>query len=269
MNFHDKTAIQVTNITINVKNLSDMIDFYTNILGLTVASENKDIAILKVGSNGHTITLHELKEGRHPSMKESGLFHVALLLPTIEDLADFLFHVSKFNIPVGGGDHLVSEAIYLSDPEGNGIEVYYDKPLTDWVWENDKVKMDTLQVDFNDLINKRTKKGWQQIPSDSKIGHLHLKASNLELSQRFYINELGLEHISDFPKALFMSTNDYHHHIAVNTWQSNTVRISNATSYGLSHIDIYNPSIIKEETVTVDGIEITIHNNESLVACKN
>lgn len=72
MNFHDKTAIQVTNITINVKDLSDMIDFYTNILGLTVASENKDIAILKVGSNGHTITLNELKEGRHPSMKESG-----------------------------------------------------------------------------------------------------------------------------------------------------------------------------------------------------
>ncbi|WP_210618221.1 VOC family protein [Mammaliicoccus lentus] len=269
MSFHDKTAVQVTNITINVKNLSEMIDFYTNIIGLTVALENKNSAILKVGSNGHTITLYELREGRHPSMKESGLFHVALLLPTIEDLADFLFHVSKFNIPIGGGDHLVSEAIYLSDPEGNGIEVYYDKPLTHWLWENNKVKMDTLRVDFNDLINKRTKKGWQQMTSNSKIGHLHLKTSNLELAQQFYINELGLEQISDFPQALFMSTNYYHHHIAVNTWQSNIVRISNASSYGLRHIDIYNPSSNKEETVTVDGIDITLHNNESLVSDKD
>ncbi|MCD8891941.1 VOC family protein [Staphylococcus nepalensis] len=268
MTFHDKSAIQVTNVTLNVKNLTDMVDFYTRILGLTVMSKNENTATLQVGLNGHTMTLFEIQDGRQPSIREAGLFHIALLLPERKDLADFLFHVSQLNIPVGGGDHLVSEALYLNDPEGNGIEVYYDRSENEWLWKDNKVKMDTLQVDINNLLKQRTEIGWKKMPSNAKIGHLHLKTSDLEIAQRFYINQLELTHISNFPQALFMSTKNYHHHIAVNTWQANMPRVKNGKSYGLAHIDIYKPHINTVRMFTIDGLAITVHNHTELVADK-
>lgn len=268
MTFHDQSAIQVTNINLNVKNLQTMLNFYSHILGLKVVSTNGTSAVLQVGLSGHTITLYEIKEGRQPSLSEAGLFHVAFLLPDRKDLADFLFHISQSNIPVGGGDHLVSEALYLNDPEGNGIEVYYDRPKSEWLWENDKVKMDTLQVDTDDLLNQRTEMGWDKMPNNAKIGHLHLKTSDLTIARHFYIEQLGLQHISNFPQALFMSSKYYHHHIAVNTWQSRLPRIENDKSYGLAHIDIYKPNIDTEETFLIDGLSITLHNNMSLIADK-
>ena len=268
MTFHDKSAIQVTNITLNVKNLKTMLEFYSHILGLKVVSKDDTSAILQVCLSGHTITLDEIHEGRQPSLREAGLFHVAILLPERVDLANFLFHISQSNIPIGGGDHLVSEALYLNDPEGNGIEVYYDRPKSEWLWENNKVKMDTLQVDTDDLLNQRTELGWREMPNNAKIGHLHLKTSDLAIARHFYIDQLVLQHISDFPQALFMSSKYYHHHIAVNTWQSSLPRIENANSYGLAHIDIYKPNNEVEETFLIDGLNITLHNQMSLIADK-
>ena len=109
---------------------------------------------------------------------EAGLFHIAFL-PTRRDLANFLYHAIQLNIAVGGGDHLVSEALYFADPEGNGIEVYQDRPTDEWQWRDGFVKMDTLEVDANDLIEQRSTEGWQGRPKDGKIGHLHLKTHDL------------------------------------------------------------------------------------------
>ncbi|PTE95005.1 glyoxalase [Staphylococcus equorum] len=269
MTFHDNTSIQVTNITLNVENLSTMIKFYKQILGLTINTETQKDVIFNIGNHGHTLTLHEITDGRLPSMKEAGLFHIALLLPSRIDLANFLYHASSLGVQVGGGDHLVSEALYLSDPEGNGIEIYDDRSKNEWSWNGNKVKMDTLQVDVNDLVAQRTETGWQGMPDDAKIGHLHLKTADLEQAHHYYIDQLGLEHISDYPQALFMSTNQYHHHIAANVWQSNTVRQDNDTSFGLSHVDIYKPSATSEQFIGPEGFEIAIHSDASLVADKN
>ena len=117
-------------------------------------------------------------------------------------MANFLYHAIQLNIAVGGGDHLVSEALYFADPEGNGIEVYQDRPTDEWQWRDGFVKMDTLEVDANDLIEQRSTEGWQGWPKDGKIGHLHLKTHDLGQARAFYIDELGLEHISNFPQAL-------------------------------------------------------------------
>src|SRR5699024_2645546 len=137
-----------------------------------------------------------------------------------------------------------------------------------WSWEGTKVKMDTLEVDVNDLVAQRTETGWQGMPDDSKIGHLHLKTADLEEARAYYINQLGLEHISDFPQALFMSTNGYHHHIAANVWQSNKVRKDNDSSFGLSHIAIYKPNTDLEQFIGPEGFKITIHSDASRVADK-
>lgn len=263
--FHSQDAMHVTNITLNVKDLSRMTHFYSEILGFSIKLKSKEDTIFNVGEHGHTLTLHQLEQGRQPEFREDGLFHIAYLLPTRQDLANFLYHMSRLNQPVGGGDHLVSEALYFNDPEGNGIEVYQDRPSSNWDWDNGFIQMDTLEVDANDLISHRTESGWQGFPANGKIGHLHLKTHDLNEARQFYINQLGFEHISKFPQSLFISTQHYHHHIALNTWQSNKVNPNITTTYGLTHIDIYQPNAKITNLTSPEGFSITVHGDISVV----
>ena len=263
--FHSKEAMQVTNVTLNVKDLNKMNHFYSEVLGFSIKKKTDTQTIFNVGEHGHTLTLHLLNHGRHPEFREAGLFHIAYLLPSRQDLANFLYHMSRLNQPVGGGDHLVSEALYFNDPEGNGIEVYQDRPSSGWEWENGFIKMDTLEVDAQDLISHRTEKGWQGFPSDGKLGHLHLKTHNLMEARQFYIDQLGFEHISNLPQSLFISTQHYHHHIAVNTWQSNLVNPDNKNTYGLTHIDIYQPHAKETNLTSPEGFSMTVHGDVSVV----
>lgn len=265
MTFHDKTATQVTGITLNVQNLEQMTQFYTNLLGLKIVDENNNRTVLAIGNSGHTLTLNQIDNPRRPALSEAGLFHIAILLPSKADLANFLQFASSQGVQIGGGDHLVSEALYLTDIEGNGIEVYYDRSPETWHWQDDFVAMDTLQVDVDDLLTQRTTEGWTGLPDKARIGHLHLKTANLDEARQFYINDIAFQHISKFPQALFMSTNNYHHHIATNTWQSNKKRIDNDQSLGLSHIDIYKPKATNQNLISPEGIDITIHSNNAVV----
>ena len=154
-NFHSIDATQVTNVTLNVKDLNKLTDFYSNVLGFSIEKQTNQQTVFNIGNLGYTLTLNELNNGRQPEFREAGLFHVAYLLPTRSDLADFLYHANNLNIAMGGGDHLVSEALYFTDPEGNGIEVYHDRPSEDWVWRDGFVKMDTLEVNVNDLMAQK------------------------------------------------------------------------------------------------------------------
>ncbi|MCE3022498.1 VOC family protein [Staphylococcus pasteuri] len=265
MTFHDKTATQITNINLNVKDLNTMIDYYTNILGFSVLSQNDEQAVLAIGKSGHTLTLNVLKDGRQPSASEAGLFHIAYLLPTDTDLANFLYYVANKGMRIGAGDHLVSQALYFADPEGNGIEIYSDRPKDGWIWNDGFVKMDTLEVDGPTLLLERTEDGWDGMPDGAKIGHLHLKTNSLEDAKSFYIDQIGFEHISKFPQALFMSTNKYHHHLAANTWQSSKKREDNDNSYGLSGFDIYKPNQSNETLTSPEGLTVQLHSDESKV----
>lgn len=266
MTFHDEHATQVTNITLNVNDLTKMIRFYREILGFEAIVESTTSITFKVGNGGHTLTLNELSNGRQPSIQESGLFHIAYLLPSRSDLADFLYHITQLGIQVGGGDHLVSEALYFNDPEGNGIEVYQDRDATLWQWEEEKVKMDTLAVDVNDLLTEQSQAGWQGLPNGAKIGHLHLKTVDISKAYQFYVEQLGLELVSTLPNALFMSTKHYHHHIAANTWQSSILRTENNATLGLTSIDIYKPNTDYTRLLSPEGFNITIHSDKSKVA---
>ncbi|MBF7016242.1 VOC family protein [Staphylococcus durrellii] len=265
MTFHDKTATQVTGITLNVQNLEQMTQFYTNLLGLKIVTANSDHNVLAIGTRGHTLTLNQIDNPRRPDLSEAGLFHIAILLPSKADLANFLKFASLHRVQISGGDHLVSEALYFNDIEGNGIEIYYDRNPEIWQWKDNFVSMDTLQVEVDNLLAQQTAKGWTGMPDQAQIGHLHLKTANLDNARQFYINKLNFQHVSKFPQALFMSTNYYHHHIAVNTWQSNKKRIDNDQSLGLSHIDIYIPDTISKNIISPEGIAVTLHSNTTVV----
>ncbi|WP_323703971.1 VOC family protein [Mammaliicoccus sp. Dog046] len=258
--FHDKDAILVNGITLNVKDLEKMTTFYDSIIGLNIKQKSDDQVIFEVGESGHTLTLNLLTNGREANMREAGLFHLALLLPTTADLADFLIHASRLNIPLGAGDHIVSEALYFNDPEGNGLEIYRDRDAQNWEWFDGNVKMDTHEVDAEALIQHATNEGWNGMPSGAKIGHLHIKTSNIEDVKEFYLNTLYLNIVvKNFPNALFMSTKHYHHHIAINTWQSNKKREDNNNSYGLAKVDIQMPNVENKQITSPDGLLFEIN----------
>lgn len=257
--FHNKETIHVTNVDLNVNNLETMQPFYENILGLTLVESSDTSAVYQIADSGHTITL-KVVEGTTQNHREAGLFHIAILLPNRQSLADFLLHIHQNGVRLGASDHHVSEAIYLNDPEGNGIEVYRDRGNSDWIWNADKVHMVTEQLDVNDLVNERSDAGWKGLPSGSVFGHLHLMTHNLDEALPFYTEELGLQVVTDYPGAWFLSDKKYHHHVAVNVWQSNKPRTNNDTALGLSRVNIHHPNVESKDLVSPDGIHFTLAN---------
>lgn len=166
-----------------------------------------------------------------PAPGSPGLYHLAILLPRRRDLARALLRLHRFGARFQGfSDHGVSEAIYLADPEGNGLEIYVDRPRDRWRWHGDTVHMYTLPLDVDDLVaelqgsdavsnGRAGEAGEDRLPAGSRIGHVHLHVTDLARAEAFYSHVLGLDVVNrTYPGALFMSAGRYHHHVAVNTW---------------------------------------------------
>jgi catechol 2,3-dioxygenase len=155
------------------------------------------------------------------SPKAAGLFHTAFLLPSRADLAQWLIHAVDQGVRLqGASDHLVSEAIYLADPEGNGIEVYRDRPSSEWGWRNGEVEMGTMRLNLEDLAGAARSRDWPGAPAGSTIGHIHLQVGDLAEAERFYADLLGFEVMCHYPGATFFGSGGYHHHIGTNIWNS-------------------------------------------------
>lgn len=228
MTFHRPPTTYIGKVTLKVADLQQMTQFYEEVIGFTVLANNDQVVSLTADG---TTTLLELKQLEHVEDKNrqrAGLFHFALLLPERKDLANIVRHFIEKGIRFNAGDHLVSEALYLSDPEGNGIEVYADRPSVNWIWQGEEVQMTTEQVDFENLLTELAGKGWQGLPVQTVMGHLHLQVSELNTNARFYMDGIGFQLVSRYGnQALFLSDNKYHHHLAFNTWAG--LGIPNAT----------------------------------------
>ena len=219
MNFHQQPNIFVTQVELNVHNLTHMKEFYIQVLGLRPLQETATSVSLSADGQHTLVTLVEHADFLPKPRRSAGMYHFALLLPQRADLANFAAHLQKIGYPFGASDHGVSEAIYLSDLEGNEIEIYTDRSPQEWTWQSELVEMTIDPLDFNDLFKQQTKAGWQGMPSDTIMGHLHLYASELEQTKDFYTKGLGFNIVSRYAnQALFLSTGNYHHHIAINTW---------------------------------------------------
>ncbi len=199
-------------VTLKVLDLSTQIAFYRQ-FGFDLREQSPASATLVAGT--FELTLLALKNGRLRPSHTAGLFHFAILLPHREALGSFIQHASHHSWDfVGAADHLVSEALYFSDPEGNGIEVYADRPTELWTWQNEKIQMDTLPLDL-DAIAAISSQDWQGFPSGTRLGHMHLTVGDLDASQKFY-EFLGLRLTADWGPFRFLSWNNYHHHVAIN-----------------------------------------------------
>ncbi|WP_339095746.1 VOC family protein [Deinococcus sp. VB343] len=214
-------------VTLLARDLPRLLDFYRDLLGLQVLSEGADGVLL--GTAAAPLLRLRATDLPAPPTSRPGLYHTAFLLPTRAELGRWLAHAARLGLPLGSGDHLVSEAFYLSDPEGNGIEVYADRPREDWRWVNGQVQMDTLAVDTRGVLAAAGLTPEQlpaasllpyQAPAGLTLGHVHLKVGNAAEAARFYQGALGLDLVASLPGARFLSWNGYHHHFGLNEWHS-------------------------------------------------
>lgn len=226
-------TLELGAVHINANHIENLTKYY-EALGFESESSGETV-LLKAG--GKTlVVLHPTDlQRRH----EVGLYHFAVLLPSRADLGNFVYHISKSRIPVtGASDHHVSEAIYFSDPEGNGIEVYRDRPESEWKVDG-SVHMDTLAMDVEGVLNARNSEEANKFPAGTKMGHVHLHVQNLEESEDFYKKTLGFDKILDYPMAGFYSRDGYHHHVGMNTWLKGNPKKKEDSYPGLRYFTLH------------------------------
>jgi len=219
MNFHQPPHTYVEKVDIKVSNLDRSIQFYEQVIGLKVLEKNGRVVHLTANGKDSLLTLHQPENVTLNTGRTTGLYHFALLLPTRTDLANVIHHFAINGIRFGSSDHLVSEALYLSDPDGNGIEIYRDRDPSEWTWNDEEVKMAVDPLNLQELLSLHDQQPFTGLPAGTIMGHIHLHVSELNQTETFYTKGLGFEVVCRFgTQALFISTGKYHHHIGLNTW---------------------------------------------------
>jgi catechol 2,3-dioxygenase len=208
-------------VSLQIANLSRSLDYYQQVLGLRVLERTSTTAILGT-QDGETPLVHLTERaGANPSPHHArlGLYHYAILLPDRPALGRFISHLSEIGTQAGAADHLVSEALYLRDPDGLGIEVYADRPRSTWQAVHRQLRMASDSLDFDDVVRSAGGQPWVGMPAGTVMGHVHLHVADLDRAAAFYHAALGLDKmVWDYPSALFLAAGGYHHHLGLNTW---------------------------------------------------
>lgn len=240
MNFHKKPTTFVSHVHLKVTDLERSLKFYQEIIGFKVLKKTDRTAALTADGKTALLTI-EQPEGAMPKQgRTTGLYHFALLLPSRKDLGKMLKHLIETGYPLqGASDHLVSEAVYLGDPDGNGIEIYADRPASAWTWHGDEVAMTTIAMDWAGVVAEAGDEPWTGLPAGTIMGHIHLHVSDLRSSEKFYTEGLGLEVVNRYGgMALFISAGKYHHHIGLNTWNGVGAPKPHPNSTGLKNFTL-------------------------------
>ncbi|MBW8348586.1 VOC family protein [Bacillus sp. IITD106] len=236
---------------LTVQNLERIVDFYEKVLGFKVIERTNEKASMSADGETALLLLEQRKDATPRNPRAAGLYHIAFLLPYRSDLADIVQYFIQTRYPLqGASDHHVSEALYLADPEGNGIEIYTDRDSEKWEWQGQQVYMTTEPLDVENLLREATEAGWKGMPEKTIIGHIHLQVAELQKTQEFYYDGLGFDLILRYgSQALFMSKNKYHHHIGLNTWNSRGVPAPSENSTGLKYFTIGLPNNDEKEKI--------------------
>jgi catechol 2,3-dioxygenase len=220
-------ATRLGRVRLQVTDLARSLAFYQGVLGLRVVERDASRAVLAArDDDASVVELHELAGARPmTSRARLGLFHFAILLPDRAALGRFLRHLAETDVPVRASDHLVSEALYLHDPDGLGIEVYADRPRASWRRVGRELMIATDPLDMADLLRAAGTAPWVGMPAGTAIGHVHLHVGDLASASAFYCEALGFDRITwRYPGALFLGAGGYHHHLGTNTWAGAAAR---------------------------------------------
>jgi catechol 2,3-dioxygenase len=222
-------ALRLGHVRLQVSDLARSLDYYTTVLGLEARDSGGGSAALHAEGEPAPLVVLEERAGTRPIGVNSrlGLYHFAILLPDRAALGRFLAHLASTGTRIGSSDHLVSEALYLRDPDGLGIEVYRDRPRSEWQMANGELAMAVDPLDTAGVLAAGKAVPWTGMPRGTAMGHVHLHVGDIETASRFYHDALGLDRtVSSYPGALFLSAGGYHHHLGVNTWAGNAAPAS-------------------------------------------
>jgi len=237
---------KILSVDLKIKNLVASINFFSTLLGFKEIKRNDKTSYLSAnGSHPYLISLTENINSIPKPPGTTGLFHIAIRFPSRKELARVFLRLFDHKVKFQGfSDHLVSEAIYLLDPDENGIELYADKPRSEWVWQMGEIQMDTLPLNLNVITNELDDRNvWNGIHPETDIGHIHLRASDLRKAEEFYFRLLGFNiSSSSYNGALFFAAGKYHHHVGTNIWQSRNGSPPPEKSVGLISYTINIPN---------------------------
>jgi catechol 2,3-dioxygenase len=230
-------------VALTIIDLNRSLDFYQSVLGLKLHHQNQVHATL---GSGEVDLLHlEANPGALKPQKTTGLYHFAIRAPSRHDLAFVMQRIAESETPVSGfADHNVSEAIYLTDPDGNGIEIYRDRPRETWYHPDGRLRMGTDPLDVGKLMREldHADQSWDGLPAGTRLGHVHLHVSDLESGINFYRDALGLDLMMRYgPSAAFLSAGGYHHHVGINTWNGTDAPPPPQDSVGLRFFTVQLP----------------------------
>lgn len=246
MNFATKTPLSIGKVTLIVHDLERVRTFYEQAVGLNLLAGDAGSAQLGIGSRV-LIELRQDLQARKRTPKEAGLFHTALLLPSRGDLGCWIKSAAEKRQPIlGASDHGVSEALYLADPEGNGVEIYADRPEETWRKTELGLDMPSDPLDIDDLLESANPQSWSGVPEGSTIGHVHLQVGAIAPAEEFYSSVLGLDITHRYPGASFYSSGGYHHHLATNIWNSRGAPERTEPTTGLADVEmiVQDPAIL-------------------------
>jgi catechol 2,3-dioxygenase len=250
--FANRTPLHIGAIGLLARDLDRLADFYQKLLGLTVFERTDRVARLGVGD----VTLIEIEH--RPNAKpddpsQAGLYHTAFLMPTRADHARWILHIARNRVPItGASDHGVSEAFYLDDPEGNGIEVYNDRPQERWQREDGLIVMQTKPLDVQAILTEADSRNadYPAAPGGLRIGHVHLRVGNVEQAEAFYRGPIGLDLTRRRGGATFMSSGGYHHHVGANVWHSEGSGRRDPDRAGLAWFSMEIPNAASVDTLS-------------------
>ncbi len=234
--------------TLAVADRQRSLAFYRDFLGLSLIEEGTrhgEPAII-LGAAGTAIVRLVVRPGiaRLPR-NVTGLYHAAILLPTRTALARVVLRLAEARYPFGASDHAVSEALYLDDPDGNGLEIYRDRPRDEWVWRDGRVAMATTPLDLQSIVDELgdDEPRWAPMPAGTTLGHMHLRVGDAAGAERFFAGVLGFDVVASVPGARFLSVNGYHHHLGANSWESAGAPPRSEDTAGLIEWEIVLPTV--------------------------
>lgn len=263
-------STELGHVSLRISNLARSVIFYTEVIGLKMLRQQGRVAELTADGK-HTLLVLEEVEGliQQPERTAAGLYHFAILVPDRESLGLVIRNLVAHNISVGQGDHLVSEALYLNDPDNNGIEIYADRPRDTWKRdEKGEIMMTTDPVDVDSLLSVSEGLEWNGLPAGTVIGHVHFHVSSLQEAKRFYCDILGFELTAHYGSAaMFISAGGYHHHIGLNVWAGVGVPSTPRHAAGINYFTVVLPNDEELEVVSsrIRAAELTLEKRDGAV----
>ncbi|GIV96128.1 MAG: catechol-2,3-dioxygenase [Herpetosiphonaceae bacterium] len=231
-------------VALAISDLERSVIFYEQVLGFEIIDRQAQTA--RLGAGGTPLLLLQQQQRARPRPpRTTGLYHFAILTPSRADLGRALRQLLELGYPLqGAADHLVSEAIYLSDPDGNGIEIYRDRPREQWRRQNDQVQMANAPLDVDGILAAagQTEHRAAGLAPGTRIGHVHLQVGDLEQAEAFYCKVLGFEMMARWPGAIFIAAGGYHHHLGLNIWETHGAPAPPADAVGLRYYTILLPN---------------------------